>query len=105
LKSLQKVVEVGVEQEIQVFVCGEMAAHPVFSAVLVGLGFQNLSMNAIAIPQVKKILSCFKFAELQDLAYRLISAPTLADIESLVESTFGNECNFTSGMNPKCMLH
>jgi len=100
LKSLQKVVMAGMEYKRPVFVCGEMAAHPVFSAVLVGLGFQNLSMNAVAIPQIKKTLSCFEFSELRDLASRLITAYRLADIRNLVEEAFGKPgINGMSGMN------
>ncbi|HKK01032.1 MAG TPA: phosphoenolpyruvate--protein phosphotransferase [Desulfuromonadales bacterium] len=41
---------------IEVGMCGEMAGDPLYSLVLLGFGFHELSMNSSSIPRVKKIL-------------------------------------------------
>jgi len=39
---------------IPVSICGEMAGDPRFTALLLGLGFRNLSMAPSNVPRVKK---------------------------------------------------
>ena len=56
LQMLKKISNVGKNQKIPVHLCGEMASDPIFLPVLVALGFTSLSLNAIALPQVKHIL-------------------------------------------------
>ena len=36
--------------------CGEMAGDPLYSLILLGFGFHELSMNSPSIPRVKKVL-------------------------------------------------
>lgn len=49
---------------LEISVCGEMAGHPLWSLLLVGLGVGRLSMNAAAIPAVKEALSAARHDEL-----------------------------------------
>lgn len=49
-------------------ICGEMAADPLAALLLVGLGFQELSMNIGSLAKVKRALSRFELAELQHIA-------------------------------------
>jgi phosphotransferase system enzyme I (PtsI) len=89
LRSLERVVQVGRSERRPVFVCGEMAAHPVFCAILVGLGFRNLSMNAVAIPQVKKTLAGFDSKKLTETAMDLTRISRLTEIGELIKKRFG----------------
>jgi phosphotransferase system enzyme I (PtsI) len=36
--------------------CGEMAGESIYALVLIGLGFDELSMNPFSIPRMKKII-------------------------------------------------
>lgn len=53
LRALKHVVDAAHRARIPVGMCGEMAADPLHSAVLLGLGFDSLSMPNVAIPKVK----------------------------------------------------
>lgn len=53
LRLIQATVEAGLRAGIPVSLCGEMAGDPRLTALLLGLGFRELSMTAAAIPKVK----------------------------------------------------
>lgn len=52
---------------IEVAMCGEMAGDPVNIPILLGLGIDELSMNALAIPLVKKLVRSVTMEECEDL--------------------------------------
>ncbi len=54
LRLMQFAVEAGLRAGIPVSICGEIAGDPRFAALLVGLGFKELSMTASSIPRVKQ---------------------------------------------------
>lgn len=56
LRSLRRVVDAAHEAGIEACICGEMAGDPLYLPVLLGLGFDELSMVAASIPRVKQIL-------------------------------------------------
>jgi phosphotransferase system enzyme I (PtsI) len=56
LRSLRHVVETAREAGIDACICGEMAGDPLYLPVLLGLGFNELSMGATSIPRVKQVL-------------------------------------------------
>ncbi|MHB8875786.1 MAG: phosphoenolpyruvate--protein phosphotransferase, partial [Myxococcaceae bacterium] len=56
LRSLQQIVAAAKGAGIPVAMCGEMAGDPVFTLVLLALGFDELSMTAGQIPVVKQII-------------------------------------------------
>jgi phosphotransferase system enzyme I (PtsI) len=70
---------------IPVSMCGEMAGEPLLALVLVGLGLDELSMNAVAIPMVKSVLRASTIAEARRLADQALSLPTPEEIEALVK--------------------
>ena len=54
LRLMQFSAEAGLRAGIPVSICGEIAGDPRFAALLVGLGFKELSMTAASIPRVKQ---------------------------------------------------
>src|SRR5262249_21329490 len=69
---------------IPVAMCGEMAGEPLLGVVLVGLGLDELSMNAVTIPMVKSVLRASTMAEARKLADQALSLATADEIEGLV---------------------
>ena len=69
---------------MSVSVCGEMAGDPVVAPVLVGLGLSELSMSAVAIPEVKAVLRATSKVELEALCEKLLRLPTAMDIRDTV---------------------
>jgi phosphotransferase system enzyme I (PtsI) len=54
LRLIQFSVQAALRARIPVSICGEMAGDPRFTALLLGLGFRELSMTAASIPKVKQ---------------------------------------------------
>ncbi len=56
LRMIQQTVAAGHQAGIPVAMCGEMAGDPAAVPLLLGLGLDHLSMNALAIPRVKQMV-------------------------------------------------
>lgn len=62
LRSLLKVVEGGHASGVEVSICGEMAGDPLAVILLLGMGFDTLSMNSFGLPRVKWVIRNFSIA-------------------------------------------
>lgn len=56
LRLIQFTADAGLRARIPITICGEMAGDPRYTALLLGLGFRELSMAAMSIPRVKQRL-------------------------------------------------
>jgi len=95
LRLIRRVVEAGHDAGIHVSMCGEMAGEPLYSYVLLGLGLDELSMNAAAIPRVKRILRKSVAYEAKEFAGELLLHATAGEIgralRKKVEALFPEE--------------
>jgi phosphotransferase system enzyme I (PtsI) len=86
LRIIRGVVQSAHQEGIPVAICGEMAAEPAYSLILVGLGLDEFSMNPVAIPKVKKVLRISRFEETQTLVEQIFQLPTASEIECHVRN-------------------
>ena len=66
-------------------ICGEMAGDPLFTELLLGLGVDSLSMSPVAIPAVRSIVSNIRLSLAKRFAKRVLKAPTVSEVYSLLE--------------------
>jgi phosphotransferase system enzyme I (PtsI) len=71
---------------IPVSMCGEMAADPGYSAILVALGLDSLSMSPRAIPRVKQAIRVFSAAEAKALLAEAMAYSSAEEIERYVRT-------------------
>jgi phosphoenolpyruvate-protein phosphotransferase len=68
LRLVQFATEAALRMRMPVAICGELAAAPKITPLLLGLGVRSLSMNASAVPKVKQAIrsvaidTCVRFA-------------------------------------------
>ncbi len=68
LRLVQFATEAALRMRMPVSICGELAAAPKLTPLLLGLGVRSLSMNASAVPRVKQAVrsieidACIRFA-------------------------------------------
>ena len=86
LRLICGVVKAAKDANIPVAVCGEMAGEPHVVPVLIGLGLDELSMNAVSIPVVKSVIRDANFAELATLAKQVLTLPTAESVASAVDA-------------------
>jgi len=86
LRIIRGVVQAAHQAGIPVAICGEMAAEPAYAVVLLGLGLDELSMNPVSIPKVKKVLRMSSFEETRSLVEKIFQFKTASEIESYVRN-------------------
>jgi len=80
LYLLKTTIDSAKKRKIPVSICGEMASDPVAVPLLVGLGFDELSVSPASIPQVKRVIRSISFEETEKLAKKILSidsSPTI----------------------------
>ncbi|BCR05478.1 phosphoenolpyruvate-protein phosphotransferase [Desulfuromonas versatilis] len=89
LRALRMICQAARDKGIPVAMCGEMAGDPLYLLVLLGLGIDELSMNAPGIPRVKRVLRQVTREDGEQLLARLSSLPTAQDVSRLLEEEMG----------------
>jgi phosphotransferase system enzyme I (PtsI) len=83
-RFLKMIVEAGHRQGIPVAMCGEMAGEPLYALVLIGLGFDELSMNPFSIPRMKKIIRQSSLRDACELAEKVAGFATAEEARGFV---------------------
>tara|TARA_B100000530_G_scaffold76464_1_gene45774 strand:+ start:300 stop:893 length:594 start_codon:yes stop_codon:yes gene_type:complete len=86
LSLLRLVIKAGKDRGLPVSMCGEMAGDPRYTLVLLGLGFDELSMNAASIPLVKEVIRRSTAQDSISLMNALRKLETVEEISDFVDS-------------------
>jgi phosphotransferase system enzyme I (PtsI) len=86
LRLIRQIVSAGQAGGIPVAMCGEMAGDPVNTPILLGLGLDELSMNALAIPMVKKLIRSISMDECRELTWQAFQMSDAREIHGFLES-------------------
>jgi phosphotransferase system enzyme I (PtsI) len=86
LRSLRRIVQAAHGAGIPACLCGEMAGDPLFLPVLLGLGFDELSMGAGSILRVKQILRRCTLERAARIAEGCFAFSTAAEVEMYLKS-------------------
>jgi phosphotransferase system enzyme I (PtsI) len=84
LRMLRTVVSAAHNEGIWVSMCGEMASDPLHSLLLVGLGFDELSMTPGSIPLVKRIIRSVTYGQATALAQQVFHCATAQEVEAVL---------------------
>jgi len=98
LRTLHQIVSAARGAGIPVSICGEMAGDPEHTAILVGMGFDQLSMNAGSIPQVKRLVRELNHHECVTLVEDALRAVTVAEVNELVRDFLAAKAPLASSM-------
>nr|WP_245569063.1 phosphoenolpyruvate--protein phosphotransferase [Desulfobacter curvatus] len=71
---------------IRVGMCGELAANPLAAPVLIGLGLDELSMNAPNIPEVKNAIRHCTIQQVEKMAQTVLNLETAQQVEAYLKS-------------------
>jgi len=85
LRLIKRVVDIGHKAGIPVAMCGEMAGEAVYALILVGLELDELSMNPLAIPRVKKIIRGSTLKESKSLLRNVLKFSSALEVRDYVE--------------------
>ncbi|MEZ4455975.1 MAG: putative PEP-binding protein [Gemmatimonadales bacterium] len=84
LRQLRHVVQAGREAGIPVSVCGEMASEALGALLLLGLGFESLSVAPPTLPRVKWLVRKVPMTVCREAARAALDAETATEVQSLL---------------------
>lgn len=86
LRSLRRIVQAAHGAGITACLCGEMAGEPLYLPVLLGLGFDELSMGAGSLLRVKQMLRRCTLERAARIAEGCFAFSTAAEVEMYLKS-------------------
>lgn len=89
LRLIQFATEAALRMRMPVSVCGEMAANPHLTPLLLGLGLRSFSMNAASVPRVKQMIRAVEIDACARFARRVMEQSDPAKIVQLVADFAG----------------
>lgn len=91
LRLIKMTAEAGNREGKLVSVCGEMAGDELYTLILLGLGVDELSMQAASIPRIKRIINRSTTEEARALADRVVNMSTAEDVRNYLEKYFSEK--------------
>ena len=89
VRQLHRVVEVGKTAGLPVSVCGEMASEPLSAVLLLGLGYDRLSVSPPALPLVKWVIRTVPEESSRRAASAALAAANAADVSRVLREVVG----------------
>ena len=81
IRTIKFTVDAARAEGIPVAMCGEMASDPLLIPILLGLGLNELSMDAVYIPSVKAAIRALTVVEAREMVEEILKLPTATDVE------------------------
>ncbi len=86
IKLINDVVRIAHKNKVEVHVCGELAADPMAVLLFVGMRVDELSMSAIAIPEIKKVIRSIKYSDARLLVSDVLKMNTSTEIKEHIRN-------------------
>lgn len=83
LQALKLIIDSCSEFDLEVSVCGELAGDPIGALILLGLGYQRLSMNATNMSKIKYLINALPLHELQGCIEEALTANSGVEIRAV----------------------
>ncbi|RPI25604.1 MAG: phosphoenolpyruvate--protein phosphotransferase [Acidobacteria bacterium] len=85
LASLKKVADACARANKKAYVCGEAASHPLYAYILIGLGFQHLSLHLHGVAYLKSAIRGMSYQAARRHANHLLKLPTFKAVNQFVQ--------------------
>jgi phosphoenolpyruvate-protein phosphotransferase (PTS system enzyme I) len=99
LRLIQQTVESGHRAGIPVAMCGEMAGEPLYIPILLGMGLDELSMNPMSIPKVKRIIRMASHKKSKKFLHKVFALKTTDEINAFVNQEMFQLFSDSFGIN------
>jgi len=91
LKALHDVVKAGHRAGRPVSICGELASDPIAVVLLMGMGFDSLSMNARSLLRMKWVIRQFSLAHAKELLQEVLKMDDPVEVRCHMEIAMEKE--------------
>lgn len=86
LRIIKTVADAAAEAGVNAGVCGEMAGEPPYALILLGFGIEHLSMNAVSLLKVKRLVRSVSYAETKKICKNILGFATAKEVEQYISS-------------------
>jgi phosphocarrier protein FPr len=86
LRMIRQTIEAAHAADIWVGMCGEFAGNPLAAPLLLGLGLDEFSMSAPAIPQVKQTIRRWSTAQAQTVAQTALTLDSAQAVREFLQT-------------------
>jgi len=84
LRIIKRIIDVAHAAGIRVNMCGEMAGEAFYTPILVGFGIDELSMNALSLLRVKKVIRLISHLDSVQLVDTILRFSTWLEIDAFL---------------------
>jgi len=85
LRFIKRTVDAAHAEGIRVSMCGEMAGEPFYTPILLGFGIDELSMNALSLLRVKKMIRSTYYQECKQMVNELLKFSITKQAEDFLQ--------------------
>ncbi len=85
LRALNDIVKAGRKANRSVSICGEMAGDPVAAVLLLGMGYDALSMSARSLPRIKWVIRQFSLEKAKQLVKEVLKMDDPVEVRCHME--------------------
>lgn len=85
LRMIRRVIDAAHAEGKWVGMCGEMAANPLATPLLMAMGLDEFSMNSGQVLHIRSLIKQLSTRELQPLVHRAVNAETAGEVKKLVK--------------------
>ena len=89
MQSIQRIIDAGHKEGIEVGMCGEFAGDEKAAVLLLGLGLDEFSMSAGATANIKNIIRNTSYEKAKECAEKAVAAFTTQEVKDIL-SRFHN---------------
>jgi phosphotransferase system enzyme I (PtsI) len=90
LRMVKRVVDVGREKGVRVFMCGEMAGDPFNLPILIGMGLDAISMTPQSIPAAKSMIKRLRVDDATSFVTEVLKKSRMDDIVNMTREAYGS---------------
>ena len=83
VRMIAKTVEAAHKAGIEAAMCGELAASPLATMLLIGLGLDELSVSPVALSEVKKLIRSMTYSDARTLAEKALLIESERELHDL----------------------
>lgn len=85
LSLIARTIQAAHRHDIDVSLCGEMAAEPRATPILVGLGLRTFSASPTFLPQIKRVIRTLRTDEAREIAHRALNLSSPETVEKMMD--------------------
>lgn len=85
LKLIKSTIDAGLQANVPVSMCGEMASNPRSVPVLYGLGLRSFSISPVYLPQVKRIIRTLETSSAEALARGILACRSIGEVNRYLD--------------------